>query len=138
MKKIWDLKKVFCNLEPEGQGRGIIMRVTCLLLLGPFYTIQTNFMYFFAHDCMSVLSTTMFILIINLDLCTPEFITPKPTWHYCIMHIYLIDCLPCPSRMFHRFLARSQICLLWILKIWCNALVPPHNHIVYIDKYQSL
>ena len=44
-------KKVFSNLELEGQGRGIIMGVTHLLLLGPFYTIQTNFMYFFAHDC---------------------------------------------------------------------------------------
>ena len=28
------------------------MAVTRLLLLGPFYTIQTNFMYYFAHDCM--------------------------------------------------------------------------------------
>ena len=27
------------------------MGVTRLLLLEPFYTIQTNFMYFFAHDC---------------------------------------------------------------------------------------
>ena len=44
-------KKVFSNLELEGQGHGIIMEVTRLLLLGPFYTIQTNFMYFFAHDC---------------------------------------------------------------------------------------
>ena len=44
-------KKVFSNLELEGQGCGIIMGVTRLLLLGPFYTIQTNFMYFFAHDC---------------------------------------------------------------------------------------
>ena len=44
-------KKVFSNLELEGQGRGIIMGVTHLLLLGPFYTIQTNFTYFFAHDC---------------------------------------------------------------------------------------
>ena len=35
----------------EGQWRGIIMGVTRLLLLGPFYTIQTNFMYFFAQDC---------------------------------------------------------------------------------------
>ena len=26
--------------------------VTRLLLLGPFYSIQTNFLYFFAHDCM--------------------------------------------------------------------------------------
>jgi hypothetical protein len=28
-------------MEPEGQGRGIVMGVTSLLLLGPFYTIQT-------------------------------------------------------------------------------------------------
>ena len=27
------------------------MGVTRLLLLGPFYSIQTNFLYFFAHDC---------------------------------------------------------------------------------------
>ena len=40
--KVLDLKKVSSNLEPEGQGRGIIMGVTCLLLLGPFYTIQTK------------------------------------------------------------------------------------------------
>ena len=51
MKKLWDLKNVFSNLELEGQGRDIIMGVTHLLLLGPFYTIQTNLMYFFAHDC---------------------------------------------------------------------------------------
>ena len=51
MKKLWDLKKGFTNLELEGQGCGIIMGVTRLLLLGHFYSIQTNFMYFFAHDC---------------------------------------------------------------------------------------
>ena len=56
MKKLWDLKKVFSNLEPEGQGRGIIMRVTHLLLLELFYTIETNFMYFFAHDCITYVS----------------------------------------------------------------------------------
>ena len=39
------------NLELEGQGRGIIMGVTRLLLLGQFYTIQSKFMYYFAHDC---------------------------------------------------------------------------------------
>jgi hypothetical protein len=32
------------------QQHGIIMELTLLLLLGPIYTIQTNFMYFFAHD----------------------------------------------------------------------------------------
>ena len=35
-------KKLFSNLEPEGQGQGIIMEVTRLLLLGLFYTIQTK------------------------------------------------------------------------------------------------
>ena len=39
MKKLWYLKKVLGNLEAEGQGRGIIMGVTRLLLLGPFYYI---------------------------------------------------------------------------------------------------
>ena len=32
-------KKVFSNLEPEEQGRGIIMGVTLPLLLGSFYYI---------------------------------------------------------------------------------------------------
>ena len=40
MKKLSDLKKVFSNQEPEGRGCGIIMGVTRLLLLEPFYTIQ--------------------------------------------------------------------------------------------------
>jgi len=39
MKKLLDLKKILSNLEPEGQGRGIIMGVTRLLLLEPFYYI---------------------------------------------------------------------------------------------------
>ena len=42
MKKLWDLKIVFSNLELKGQGRSIIMGVTRLLLLGQFYTIQTQ------------------------------------------------------------------------------------------------
>ena len=42
MKKLWDLKKGFSNLELEGQRHGIIMGVTRLLLLGQFYTIQTQ------------------------------------------------------------------------------------------------
>ena len=50
-EKIMRFKKVFRNLELEGQGRGIIMRVTHLLPLGPFYYIQANFMYFFPHVC---------------------------------------------------------------------------------------
>ena len=33
MKKLWDLKKGFSNLELEEQGRGIIIGVTRLLLL---------------------------------------------------------------------------------------------------------
>ena len=39
MKKLQDLKKVLGNLELEGQGRGIIMGVIHLLLLGLFYYI---------------------------------------------------------------------------------------------------
>jgi hypothetical protein len=35
-EQIMRFKKVFSNLEPEGQGRGIIMGVTRLLILGPF------------------------------------------------------------------------------------------------------
>ena len=54
MKKLWDLKIAFGNLELEGQWRGIIMGVTRLLLLGQFYTIQSKFMYFFAHDCIII------------------------------------------------------------------------------------
>ena len=47
MKKLRDLKKVLSNLEAEGQGRGFIMGVTRLLLLGPFYTIQMQFSILF-------------------------------------------------------------------------------------------
>ena len=42
MKKLRDLNKGFSNLELEGHGWGIIMGVTRLLLLGPFYTMQTK------------------------------------------------------------------------------------------------
>ena len=35
-------QKGFSNLEPEGQGHGIVIGVTLLLLLEPFYTIQTQ------------------------------------------------------------------------------------------------
>ena len=106
MKKIWDFKKVpsnhsgqyrryASNLEAEGQGRGIIMGVTCLLLLGPFHYIQTNFLYFFAHDCNHLnflMKTFEFLyykfkksiliqgfremfLLANLPLCMLETIT---------------------------------------------------------------
>ena len=47
--KVLDSKTVFSNLESEGQRCGIIKVVTRLLLLGLFYTIQTNFMYYFAQ-----------------------------------------------------------------------------------------
>ena len=36
MKELLDLKKVFSNLDPERQGRGIIMGVTAYFPLGPF------------------------------------------------------------------------------------------------------
>ena len=43
MKKISDLKKVFINLELEGEGHSIIMGVTRLILLGPFSTYRPIF-----------------------------------------------------------------------------------------------
>ena len=46
-KNFLNLKKGFSNLEPEGQGPGIIMGVTRLLLLGPFYTMQMQFYVLF-------------------------------------------------------------------------------------------
>ena len=51
MKKLWDLKKVFSNLELEGQQFGIIMGVTRLLLLGPFYTLLTKQAKHFEGEC---------------------------------------------------------------------------------------
>ena len=41
-KIIWFKKKVLSNLEPEGQGCGIIIGVTHLLLLAPFYYIHSS------------------------------------------------------------------------------------------------
>ena len=61
MKKLLDLKKVFNNLELEGQGRGIIMGVTCLLLLGQFYTIQTKTNKKIQTNYNGTLSRTVFI-----------------------------------------------------------------------------
>ena len=55
---ILNLEKVFINLEPEGQGGGIIMGVTRLLLLGPFYYIQTKFSILFC--------TRLYICIVKL------------------------------------------------------------------------
>ena len=60
---ILNLEKVFSNLEPEGQGGGIVMGVTPPLLLGPFYYIQTKF---------SILLCTR--LYISDYLCTFHFI----------------------------------------------------------------
>ena len=42
MKNLRDLKKVLSNLEMEGQGCGIIIGVTHLLLLAPFYYIHSS------------------------------------------------------------------------------------------------
>ena len=72
MKKIWDLKKGFSNLELEGQGRGIIMGVTRLLLLGPFYTIQTKRAQTFWQECMPVASinhTNPYFFTKNIENC---------------------------------------------------------------------
>ena len=50
-------KKVFNYLELEGQGCGIIMKVTCLLRPGPFYYIgsppYTDFGTMFREICVS-------------------------------------------------------------------------------------
>ena len=54
---ILNLEKAFSNLEQEGQGGGISMGVTHLLLLGPFYYIQTKF---------SILFCTRLYVLINL------------------------------------------------------------------------
>ena len=86
MKKLWDLKNVFSNLELEGQGHGIIMGVTHLLLLGPFYTIQTNFLYFFAHDCIRLECGQRINFFIIYDFCRSmhsrdcPILTHHPWW----------------------------------------------------------
>jgi hypothetical protein len=58
--KFLNLKKGFSNLEPEGQGRRIIMVVTRLLLLGLFYTIQMQIYVLFC--------TRLYIPWCNLQL----------------------------------------------------------------------
>ena len=55
MKNFWDLKKVFTNLEPEGQGRGIIMGVTRLLLLKGHFTTYRPIFYTFLHTTVLIL-----------------------------------------------------------------------------------
>ena len=46
------MKKVLSKLDPEGQGRGIIMKVTRILLLGPFYYIALYWgLYNFETHC---------------------------------------------------------------------------------------
>ena len=53
MKKLLDLKKVFNNLELEGQGKGIIMGVTRLLLLnfGSFTPYRPKRAKHFEGEC---------------------------------------------------------------------------------------
>ena len=51
MKKLWDLNKVLSNLEAEEQGRGIIMGVTRLLLLGPFMYWNQQTADYSTHHC---------------------------------------------------------------------------------------
>ena len=80
------LKKVFSNLELERQGHGIIMGVTCILLLGPFYTIQTKFMYFFAHDGITTTTTI--------------------SWNHRIIQIW----------QFHKVFGPIVVCMTWCLR----------------------
>ena len=44
------MSSVTWSQKDKGMASSWEWGVTRLLLLGPFYTIQTNFMYFFAHD----------------------------------------------------------------------------------------
>ena len=64
---ILNLEKVFSNLEPEGQGGGIIMGVTRLLLLGPFYYIQTNFSILFCTRLQVLEIIGLYQLVINAN-----------------------------------------------------------------------
>ena len=69
------IEAIVMKKRQEGQGRSIIMVVTRLLLLGPFYTIQTNFIYFFAHDCMYIIGSKhgkKRLMINPLDLLKPN------------------------------------------------------------------
>ena len=70
--KILDLKKVFSNLETEGQGRGTIMGLTRLLLLGPFYTIQTQRHQTFlvgVYICQEILKMSAIIYTVTSKYC---------------------------------------------------------------------
>ena len=51
MKKLWDLKNVFSNLELEGQGLGIIMGVTPTSPRAILHHTDQFYVLFFAHDC---------------------------------------------------------------------------------------
>ena len=64
MKKSWDLKKVLSNLEAEGQGRGFIMGVTRLLLLGPFMYWNQQTSDYSIHHCTVPLDS----LLLNQSL----------------------------------------------------------------------
>ena len=59
---ILNLEKVFSNLEPEGQGRGIIIGVTRLLLQGPFYTIEMQFYILFCTRLYYVVTELLNVL----------------------------------------------------------------------------
>ena len=97
MKKLWDLKKGFSNLELEGQRHGIIMGVAGLLLLGPFYYKQTNFLYFFAHDCkltifdvhkfpVEVMKAKVSIIIFHQDVI---YFSDSDSYFVCVIVYFL-------------------------------------------------
>ena len=54
MKKLWDFKKGFSKLELEGQGRGIIMGVTCLPWEGHFTPCRPKRTKHFDGECILI------------------------------------------------------------------------------------
>ena len=70
---ILNLEKVFSNLEPEGKGGGIIMGVTRLLLLGPFYYIQTSFSILFCTRLYTFKVSRTLLKLPQILICTAYF-----------------------------------------------------------------
>ena len=67
MKKLWDLKNVFSNLELEEQGRGIIMGMSSLPI-----TIEVT-------DAWLDLTTTFFVASITIPVLSSTPFGPTDT-----------------------------------------------------------
>ena len=96
MKKLWDFRKVLSYQELEGQGRGIIMRVTHPLLLGPFYYV---FSYVTPNISTPSVFETFFWGTNLLELC--HFLSAHHYNHYAIplfFSIFFKNCLNLKSQ----------------------------------------